>query len=137
MNDLLISLAMVLGSTISVVAIVGTIGYVVGYPEWKEMKKRVKEEEHFPFMVGDIIIEKRLDNKKFNFWKIVKIVEKQDIGSSKAGKIIKLVNVEKDWKHKTFNYDCTPWGYDCDDQMYLEKWRKASDIEKFCLENNK
>ncbi len=33
MNDLLISLAMVLGSTISVVAIVGTIGYVVGYPE--------------------------------------------------------------------------------------------------------
>jgi hypothetical protein len=47
-----------------------------------------------------------------------------------------VVNFENNWKYKTFNYYCTP-EYNCDSQMDLDEWRKASDIEKFYLENNK
>jgi Mg2+/citrate symporter len=67
MNGLLTFLIMVLIIVYVIFYIVGIIGCIINYPESKEKRKRVKEEEHFPFVVDDIIIEKKSDNKKSNF----------------------------------------------------------------------
>ena len=134
-EDLLISITLAIGLTIVIVSIVGTIAYISGYPEWRKMKKRAKEEERFPFIVGDIIIEKGLKSKKDNYWKIIDIEEKQDFGSSEVGKIIQIVCFNKTWKSRFLYYHCITWSFVAE-PMYLEEWRKISDIEKFCLENN-